>query len=625
MIIERIIYTNVHGKKETKKAIQKNAKRKHFDFDMFVPLNNIKGKKDQHILEQLYAIYDSKKQKCESVLVVDGKTIFDFSPQALSLPPDDYDIVFLNGDIEEYVYPTDEVMKERQQALDKLYEEEMERKWGPQWKEWLDWWNTWNEEIESEFQSEGDKEVQRKATNDEIMERWEEWFSTHETNNKILRNVKDADLITNQYYRYLFALKDGRTDVERPELDYDSDEDEETADPWLRWMNLNIREGNESPVYKGESGLWFSAKMKTSSAYVVNGHNDNMFTIFKKGKEYFAESENNGKTMAEFLCSLGLKTYVINRSMCGKETETTPESLDSFDLTEQVLERYSDEDLPKISVISPVFNNEDGFFLTMMSFQLQDYPEEKIEWVIVDDSTPGRDIQRMIPEKERRIRYLRCSVKEGKRLTFGRKLNIGCKNATNDIMIPFTEGMYYPPTSLRARVVSLLESPKKFEFVGCTRMGFYNVKNDTSFTVQLQDTNDNPTVYHQDTVAFTRSFWTRRLFHEGLVNDFYHNIICIPFTMERYSLVLDIPFDLVAVKIDTANREIPDNEKHASFRQGFASSFREALIMLEREKTEYSRDLEMSQAEEDDSFTGQTQDETEISSSALASSSEISL
>lgn len=597
MIIDKVIYTNISNKKETKKLVTKNAKKKRFGCEFFEPSNRVKNMKNSQVYEQLYAILSAKKAGASSVLIVNGRTIFDFAPQMLSVPPEDCDVAFLNGDIERYVYPSQETIAKKQAELDKQHDEEMEKKWGKDWSRWLAWWKTWNDEIEAEFQSEGDREVQRKATNDEIKEHWEQWFVNNETDGRIIRNLKSAELITNEYFRYLVALKDGYADVKPPDSDdntNNSDDDHtetEEAEPWLRWMNFNIKEGNDRPVYKGESGLWFSAKMLTSTAYVIQYRKgrDNLLQVFREGMKYFGVEENKHKTMAQFLCSMNLNTYVVNRSMCGQENTPTPEKLEPFVLTEEELKSVSDEDLPKISVVSPVFNDEDGFFLSMMSFELQDYPANKIEWVIVDDSTPGNDVQRMLPEKEDRIRYLRCSVKEGNRLTLGRKLNIGCKNASHDIIVVLTAGLYYPPTSLRARVVSLLKSPEQFEFVGCTRMGFYNVKTDTSFIVQQTDANDHLTIYHQDSIAFTKNFWTRRLFHEGLVEDFSQNIICIPFTMERYSLALDIPYENVAIKIDTVKRTIPDNEKQASFRNVFVSSFKEALIMLEREKVEYAR------------------------------------
>ena len=533
MIIDRITYTNINSKKESKKAIMKNAKKRRFEYNVFVPLNRIKGSKNQHIMEQLYAILDAKKLGVESVLIADGKVIFDFAPQMLALPPDDYDVVFLNGDIRNYIYPSEAVVAEKQKKLDMLHGENMLKKWGTNWKEWLDWWKSWNDNIEMEFQTDGDKEIQRKATDDEIKEHWELWFIEHDTDNKIMRNLKDNNLVSNEYFRYLLAIKDeNENGIQLLEND-----NENETEIWLIWMNLNIKEGNEPPVYHGESGLWFSAKMDSSNAYVINGHNENFETIFKTGKEYFAQEENKNKNMAQFLTSAELKTLVINRSMCGSDNQDTPEKLQSYVVSEQNLDDVKDEDLPTISVVSPVFNNEDGFFLTMMSFQLQNYPRNKVEWIIVDDSAPGHDVQKMIPEKENRIRYLRCSVKNGNRLTFGRKLNIGCKNATGDIIVVFTEGMYYPSTSLKTRALALINSPKHFDFVGCSRMGFYGVKNGVSYTVQQQDVNNHSTVFHQDTIAFTRGFWSRRLFHEGLVNDFNQNIAIYFFNLIAEDLI----------------------------------------------------------------------------------------
>ena len=50
-----------------------------------------------------------------------------------------------------------------------------------------------------------------------------------------------------------------------------------------------------------------------------------------------------------------------------------------------------DEDLPSVSIITPTYNRFYLFHLAIRNFLKIDYPKDKIEWVIVDDSTQNRE------------------------------------------------------------------------------------------------------------------------------------------------------------------------------------------------------------------------------------------
>ena len=44
-----------------------------------------------------------------------------------------------------------------------------------------------------------------------------------------------------------------------------------------------------------------------------------------------------------------------------------------------------EEELPRVSIITPTYNKRKFFKLAIRNFQKADYPKDKIEWIIVDD------------------------------------------------------------------------------------------------------------------------------------------------------------------------------------------------------------------------------------------------
>lgn len=546
-----IFFTGVKGK-EMKRRIAKNAKKRKYEYEIFKGTERIFRMTRPDIWQQLYAIARGKANNFKQVLIATDGVVFDVSPTQLKMPTEEFDVCFLNGDILQYKYPSPEENAEKQAILDQKYQEQMQAVWGEDWKKWVEWWSKFHQKY-SEKESVSGADIKR---------HWRE------------ADVSDTDAIRRGFER---------TGMSFPE--------EAANDEWLKWYNQQMTKMLCAPVYREDPDeVWFRAVMKSSNAYIVNCSEENVSLIMKAGKQMFSKKGSKGNICDLFNSIEKMKTFVINASVCGKEGSVdTPESLPRFDPT-SALADCKDDDLPSVSIVTPAHANHHAFFLTLMSFQGQNYPQHKIEWIIVDDSSEGQDVQGLLPADEKRIRYLKCSVRDGSRLSLGKKLNIGCKNAANDYIVFFFENMFYHPDSLKTRVLSLQKNGSQYEFSGCTNLGYYNTKYDCSFLVQQHDSKDHLTVFHQETVSFKKSFWIRRPFHEGLLSDNTQNLVCIPFTMERYSMVLDMPSEVVGTKIDTKKRNITD-KCATSFRDEFTTIFREAIILLERETNEYSRDV----------------------------------
>lgn len=133
------------------------------------------------------------------------------------------------------------------------------------------------------------------------------------------------------------------------------------------------------------------------------------------------------------------------------------------------------KDLPNVSIITPTYNREYFLKLMIWNYDVSNYPKNKIEWIIVDDSDDveksldNNENFKKILEAHKNIKY----IKLDKRHNVGEKRNIGVKHASNDIICMMDDDDYYPYNSIRYRVIELLLSGKKC--CGITSHGCFQI------------------------------------------------------------------------------------------------------------------------------------------------------
>ena len=121
--------------------------------------------------------------------------------------------------------------------------------------------------------------------------------------------------------------------------------------------------------------------------------------------------------------------------------------------------------LPNVSICTPTFNRRPFFKGLIECIKAQDYPHEKIEWIIVDDGTDC--IQDIFDDKEMikslngiQVRY----VYENKKMDLGKKRNLMHKKCEykndNDIIVYMDDDDYYPPERVSHSVKKLCSNPK---------------------------------------------------------------------------------------------------------------------------------------------------------------------
>jgi len=109
--------------------------------------------------------------------------------------------------------------------------------------------------------------------------------------------------------------------------------------------------------------------------------------------------------------------------------------------------------LPFVSLCTPTFNRRPFIPIMIKCFEIQTYPKDRIEWIIVDDGTDKiEDLIKDIPQ----IKYLKFDEK----MTLGKKRNILNENSKGDIIIYIDDDDYYPPERISHAVETLKKNPK---------------------------------------------------------------------------------------------------------------------------------------------------------------------
>ena len=165
-----------------------------------------------------------------------------------------------------------------------------------------------------------------------------------------------------------------------------------------------------------------------------------------------------------------------------------------------------DEELPTVSVITPTCNRKYLFDLAIRNFTNTDYPTNKIEWIIVDDSEE-ENLQNILPEIKN-IKYVKLNEKK----TIGEKRNIAIENSCNEIIVCMDDDDYYPPMSVKQRVASLLHLNK--DLVGCTGLGILEVNKIISAVSYSSYVNDYSIRFFESTLAFKKQFWLKNKFSD---------------------------------------------------------------------------------------------------------------
>ena len=109
-------------------------------------------------------------------------------------------------------------------------------------------------------------------------------------------------------------------------------------------------------------------------------------------------------------------------------------------------------DLPFVSISTPTFNRRPFWEYTIKCFNHQDYPKDKMEWIIIDDGTDK--IEDLVCNIEQ-VKYYYYSEK----MPLGKKRNIMHSKSKGDIIVYMDDDDYYPPERVSHAVNMLVTHP----------------------------------------------------------------------------------------------------------------------------------------------------------------------
>lgn len=105
---------------------------------------------------------------------------------------------------------------------------------------------------------------------------------------------------------------------------------------------------------------------------------------------------------------------------------------------------FSDNELPKVSVIIPAYNEEKSIARTIASVLASDYPREKFEVIVVDDGSKDKTLEIAKKFENKRIKVFH-KENGGK----GTALNLGIKNAKGEIVFTMDADTFVETYSLK--------------------------------------------------------------------------------------------------------------------------------------------------------------------------------
>lgn len=130
--------------------------------------------------------------------------------------------------------------------------------------------------------------------------------------------------------------------------------------------------------------------------------------------------------------------------------------------------------LPFVSLCTPTFNRRPFIPMMIQCFLNQDYPKERMEWIIVDDGTDK------IGDLVKDIKQV-CYYPFDSKQSLGQKRNFCNSKAKGEFIIYVDDDDYYPAERVSHSVTKLLENPD-YLIAGSSEMYVYYKELDKMYT-----------------------------------------------------------------------------------------------------------------------------------------------
>jgi hypothetical protein len=139
-----------------------------------------------------------------------------------------------------------------------------------------------------------------------------------------------------------------------------------------------------------------------------------------------------------------------------KKGGATPATIPAQPMICRVPEKSTPEyfkSYPFVSVCTPTFNRRPFIPAMITCFNNQDYPQDRMEWIIIDDGTdPVEDLVASHP----RVKYFKYDTK----MPLGKKRNLLHEKSRGEILVYMDDDDYYPPQRVSHAVHMLMTHPE---------------------------------------------------------------------------------------------------------------------------------------------------------------------
>jgi hypothetical protein len=167
----------------------------------------------------------------------------------------------------------------------------------------------------------------------------------------------------------------------------------------------------------------------------------------------------------------------------------------------------AENDLPNVSIITLTYNRKEFLPLAKYCYLIQSYPEDKLEWVIINDGESIEEELFGIPN----VKYIQLEQKTG----IAEKRNIAIENSMYDTIVIMDDDDVYPNNSVLQRVAMLLRKPEK-QCVFSTIIPCYDIEKYTSFMNIPPITLTMSQRISEATLCFTKQFWKDKNFIDDI-------------------------------------------------------------------------------------------------------------
>ena len=164
--------------------------------------------------------------------------------------------------------------------------------------------------------------------------------------------------------------------------------------------------------------------------------------------------------------------------------------------------------LPNVSIVTITKDRRVFMPLAKYSYLIQSYPEDKLEWIIVDDGDDAIDDALFgVPN----VVYVRCP----KGMSISDKRNLGVDKCMYETVAFMDDDDVYPNNSILQRVAMMLKNPSK-ECAFCTTIPCYDIVKYSSFMNIPPMTLPMSQRVSEATLIFTKSFWQEKKFDSSI-------------------------------------------------------------------------------------------------------------